>query len=179
MCSSVLLSSHIYIEILGNLILKRSWFFCSMQIKTRAPQNYTQSRSVLNPFSLIIRFHQTIWNTRTCPPTSVLNSLFASRDLPADPRQTDGQCASRHLLPPVLAVCRQLQRGAGGVSHDEEGLWDGGHRQTGQNRYVQYLQSTYEFQTWIDRADWWSMMHIFWFQFEQTKCVQYCDTVYQ
>lgn len=44
------------------------------------------------------------------------------RDLPADPRQTDGQRAGRHLLPPVLALRGQLQRGAGGVSDDEEGF---------------------------------------------------------
>ncbi|CAG01375.1 unnamed protein product, partial [Tetraodon nigroviridis] len=60
--------------------------------------------------------------------------LLLWRDLPADPRQTDGQRAGGNLLPPVLALRGQLQRGAGGVSHDEEGLRDGGHRQAGQDR---------------------------------------------
>lgn len=56
------------------------------------------------------------------------------RDLSADPWQTDGQRASGHLLSPVLTLCGQLQWGAGGISHDEESLWNGCHRQIGQDR---------------------------------------------
>lgn len=56
------------------------------------------------------------------------------RDLSADPWQTDGQRASGHLLSPVLALGGQLQWGAGGISHDEESLWNGCHRQIGQDR---------------------------------------------
>ena len=65
---------------------------------------------------------------------SVWSIFHPIRNLSADPRQTDGQCASRHLLSPVLSLCGQFQRGAGGVSDDEEGLRDGCHRQTGQDR---------------------------------------------
>ncbi len=48
--------------------------------------------------------------------------LLSFRDLSADTRQTHRQRPGRHILPSVLSVCGQLQRGPGGVSHDEESV---------------------------------------------------------
>lgn len=58
-------------------------------------------------------------------PLALLFSLPSSallRNLPADPWSAHSQRPGGHLLPPLLAVSGQLQRGAGGVPHDEESL---------------------------------------------------------
>ncbi|KAG5856380.1 hypothetical protein ANANG_G00007370 [Anguilla anguilla] len=49
-------------------------------------------------------------------------------------RAAHSQRPGRHLLPPVLAVGGQLQRGAGGAPHDEAGLRDGGRGPAGPHR---------------------------------------------
>lgn len=41
-----------------------------------------------------------------------------SRNLPADSWPAHSQCASRYLLPALLPLGGQLQRGSGRVSHD-------------------------------------------------------------
>lgn len=56
----------------------------------------------------------------------------ASRDLPADSGTPHGQREGRDLLPPLLPECRRLQRGPGGASSDEEGVWERGGGPPGQ-----------------------------------------------
>lgn len=53
------------------------------------------------------------------------------RDLPANPGKTHSQREGWHLLSSLLPECEQLQRGPGGASSDEEGIWECGCGPTG------------------------------------------------
>lgn len=62
-----------------------------------------------------------------CPP------LTPIRDLPANPRKAHSHGEGRYLLSLVLPERGQFQRGAGGASSDEEGIWERGRGPAGPN----------------------------------------------
>lgn len=81
--------------------------------------------------SQIFNYNNQVQNLRACKLNWTL--LTRLRNLPAHPREAHSHREGRYLLSLVLPECGQFQRGAGGASSHEEGVWECGCGPTGTN----------------------------------------------